>query len=102
MAELKKPTDDVEGIAANRLRSFVERIERLEEEKKALAEDIKEVYSEAKGHGFDVRILRKIISLRKKDKAELDEEVALLDLYMRALGMKPDFGSDRTQKRAAE
>jgi uncharacterized protein (UPF0335 family) len=102
MAELSKPTKDVDGIPGARLRSFVERIERLEEEKKALQEDIKEVYSEAKGNGFDVRILRKIVSIRKRDKDDLDEEEALLDVYMRALGMKPDFDGDEAQTRAAE
>ena len=81
---------DIAGIAGDHLRSFVERIERLEEEKKALAEDIKEVYAEAKGNGFDVKILRKVISLRKRDRAELDEEETILELYMRALGMLAD------------
>ena len=78
---------DVGGIAADRLRSFVERIERLEEEKKALASDIKDVFAEAKGAGFDVKILRKLISLRRleaQERAEIDE---LLALYMRAIGM---------------
>src|SRR5258708_2341797 len=78
---------DVGGIAGERLRSFVDRIERLEEEKKVLGADIKEVYSEAKGHGFDTKILRKVIALRKKDKEERDEEDTLLDLYKQALGM---------------
>jgi len=91
MADKKNSKDDVEGIAANQLRQFVDRIERLEEEKKALQEDIKEVYAEAKGRGFDVRILRKVIGLRKKEQEELDEEEALVDLYMRALGMRPDI-----------
>ena len=81
---------DVGGVAADQLRSIVERIERLEEEKKALQEDIKDVYAEAKGNGFDVRILRKIISMRKRDRAELDEEETILELYLRALGMLPD------------
>ncbi|MEA2757190.1 MAG: hypothetical protein QOJ54_3479 [Aliidongia sp.] len=81
---------DVGGVAADQLRSIVERIERLEEEKKALQEDIKDVYAEAKGNGFDVKILRKIISIRKRDRAELDEEETLLELYLRALGMLPD------------
>jgi uncharacterized protein (UPF0335 family) len=85
-------SDDVNGIAANQLKSFVERIERLEEEKRALAEDIKEVYSEAKGRGFDIKILRKVIALRKRDSQELDEEEALLEVYMRALGMLPAEG----------
>ena len=75
---------DVGGVAAEQLRAIVERIERLEEEKKALQEDIKDVYAEAKGNGFDVKILRKIISLRKRDRAELDEEETILELYLRA------------------
>ncbi len=79
--------EDVGGIAADQLRSFIERIERLEEEKAALAEDIKEVYAEAKGTGFDVKIMRQIIRMRKMDESELDEQEALLDLYKRALGM---------------
>jgi uncharacterized protein (UPF0335 family) len=81
---------DVGGIAGERLKSFIERIERLEEEKRALAEDIKEVYSEAKGTGFDTKIMRQIIGLRKRDQDELDEEATLLDVYKRALGMLPD------------
>jgi uncharacterized protein (UPF0335 family) len=94
MAEKKRASssDDVSGIAANQLKSFVERIERLEEEKRALAEDIKEVYSEAKGRGFDTKILRKVISLRKKDQQALDEEQAVLEVYMRALGMRGAVG----------
>ena len=94
MAEKKSASssDDVSGIAANQLKSFVQRIERLEEEKRALAEDIKEVYSEAKGRGFDIKILRKVIALRKKDQQELDEEQAVLDIYLRALGMRPAMG----------
>jgi len=78
---------DVGGIAAGKLRSFVERIERLEEEKKGLSDDIKDVYGEAKGEGFDVKIIRKIISLRKKDKQERQEEEEILELYKAALGM---------------
>jgi uncharacterized protein (UPF0335 family) len=86
--------DDVQGIAGERLKSFIERIERLEEEKRALAEDIKEVYSEAKGTGFDTKIIRRLIAIRKRDKEELDEEETLLDLYMQALGMIPTFERD--------
>ncbi|MFD1627611.1 DUF2312 domain-containing protein [Azospirillum griseum] len=78
---------DVGGIAADRLKSFVERIERLEEEKKGLQEDVKEVYAEAKGTGFDTKIIRQIIRLRKMDKADRQEQEALLDLYKEALGM---------------
>jgi len=80
---------DVGGIAADRLKSFIERIERLEEEKKALADDIKEVYAEAKGTGFDVKIMRQLIRLRRIDKDDLSEQETLLDLYRRALGMLP-------------
>ena len=79
---------DVGGIAGERLRAFVERVERLEEEKAALAADIKEVYAEAKGVGFDIKILRKIISLRKLDKSDRQEQEQLLDIYMRALDME--------------
>ena len=80
-------THDVGGVAGDRLRSFVERIERLEEEKKALGEDIKEVYAEAKGVGFDVKILRQVIRLRKQDQEERQEQEEILELYMTALGM---------------
>ena len=76
-------------FAQGQLKSIVERIERLEEEKKAIAGDIKEVYAEAKGNGFDVKILRKVISLRKKDANEREEEEAVLDLYLSALNMVP-------------
>ena len=72
------------NFAQGQLRSFIERIERLEEEKKAIAADIKEVYAEAKGTGFDVKIMRKVVSLRKKDAAERQEEEAILDLYLGA------------------
>lgn len=75
------------AVAAGQLRAIVERIERLEEEKKEVAEQIKEVYAEAKGNGFDTKTLRKIVTLRKKDTEEREEEEALLDLYMSALGM---------------
>ena len=81
---------DVGGIAGERLRSFIERIERLEEEKRTLAEDIKEVYAEAKGTGFDTKIMRQIIRLRRMDKDDVDEQETLLDIYKRALGMLPD------------
>ncbi|MEL6576550.1 MAG: DUF2312 domain-containing protein [Pseudomonadota bacterium] len=75
------------SVAAGQLRAFVERIERLEEEKKEIAEQVKEVYAEAKGTGYDVKILRKVISLRKKDAEERQEEEALLEMYLSALGM---------------
>ena len=73
------------NIAADRLRSIIERIERLEEEKKAISEDIKEVYGEAKGNGYDVKIMRKIVSLRRLDENKRREEEEILDLYMSAL-----------------
>lgn len=76
------------GFAKDRLRSFVERVERLEEEKKALSDDIKEVYAEAKGEGFDVKIMRQVVRLRKMDKADFQEAEAMLDLYLSALGMR--------------
>ena len=91
---------DVGGIAGDRLKSFIERIERLEEEKRALSEDIKEVFAEAKGTGFDTKIMRQILKIRKMDKDELDEQEAMLDVYKRALGMIPDFDDD--EKQAAE
>jgi uncharacterized protein (UPF0335 family) len=78
---------DVGGIAADRLRTLIERIERLEEEKAALAGDIREVYGEARGSGFDTKIMRQIVRLRKMDKADLQEQETLLDLYKRALGL---------------
>ena len=74
------------GIAKDRLRSFIERIERLEEEKAALSGDIREVYAEAKGTGFDAKIMRQIVKLRKLDNAERQEQEALLDLYKQAVG----------------
>ena len=80
-------TRDVGGVAGDRLRSFVERIERLEEEKAALMEDIKEVYAEAKGVGFDVKTIRKIVSLRKMDTEKRREADEILDLYKAAIGM---------------
>ncbi len=75
------------NIAAKRLRAFIERIERLEEEKAALAADIREVYAEAKGDGFDAKTMRQIVRLRKLDSADRAEQEALLDLYKAALGL---------------
>ncbi len=75
------------GIAADRLRSLVERIERLEEERKALGNDIKDIYAEAKSAGFDVKVLRQLIRIRKQQAADVEEQETLLDLYRRALGM---------------
>ena len=76
------------GIPADQLRAFIERIERLEEEKKTIADDIKEVYAEAKGNGFDAKIMRKVVSLRKKSAAERKEEQTVLFLYCEALQME--------------
>jgi uncharacterized protein (UPF0335 family) len=76
------------GIAADRLRSFLERIERLEEEKAGLTADIREVYAEAKGSGFDTKVMRQIVRLRKMDSADRQEQEALLDVYRRAIGLE--------------
>lgn len=78
---------DIGGVAGERLRSFVERIERLEEEKKALSDDIREVYAEAKGTGFDTKVLRQVIRLRAMDQSDRSEMEELLDVYKRALDM---------------
>jgi len=87
MAESKGPGSDPGGIARDQLRSIIERIERLEEEKQAIADDIKEVYAEAKANGYDTKTLRAVVRIRKQDSAERQEQEALLDLYLAALGM---------------
>ena len=74
-------------VAADELRAFIERLERLEEEKKTIADDIKEVYGEAKGRGYDTKVIRKIVALRKLDQNERSEMDAILELYLQALGM---------------
>jgi uncharacterized protein (UPF0335 family) len=79
--------DEVQAVAAGQLRAFIERIERLEEEKKTISDDIKDVYAELKGTGFDTKAVRTLIRLRKKDQSERQEEEAILDLYKAALGM---------------
>lgn len=79
--------NDEGQISGNRLKSFIERVERLEDEKKALAEDIRDVYAEAKSTGFEPKIMRKIVSLRKANLEKRREEQELLDLYMAAIGM---------------
>jgi uncharacterized protein (UPF0335 family) len=84
MSDLSDPTGTV---AAQELRQFVERYERLEQEKKDLADQMKEVLAEAKGRGYDTKALRKIIAIRKRDKNDLAEEEAVIDLYKAALGM---------------
>ncbi|MET0940873.1 MAG: DUF2312 domain-containing protein [Mesorhizobium sp.] len=81
-------TETSQTVAAGQLRAFIERVERLEEEKKTIADDIKEVFAEMKGVGFDTKAVRAIIRLRKKDQAERQEEEAILDLYKAALGME--------------
>ncbi len=77
----------VGGIAADRLRSIIERVERLEEERKALGSDIKDILAEAKSAGFDVKVIRQIIRIRKQEPADVEEQETLLDIYRRALGM---------------
>ena len=83
----RKPTVNSDSVAQDQIRAFIERIERREEEKQAIADDIKEIYAEAKGNGFDTKVLRQIIRIRKQDHAERMEQEALLELYMAALGM---------------
>ena len=78
---------DAHGVARDQLRAFIERIERLEEEKKTIADDIKDVSAEAKGTGFDTKILKKVIAIRKQDHDERLEQEAILDTYLLALGM---------------
>ncbi|MBV8103915.1 MAG: DUF2312 domain-containing protein [Hyphomicrobiales bacterium] len=90
MAEPAKKDEKATGaeeVNAGHLRAFIERIERLEEEKKALADDIKDVYGEAKANGFDTRIMRKIVSIRRQDRDKRIEEETILGLYLAALGM---------------
>lgn len=83
------------SIAAGQLRSLIERIERLEEEKQTIAADIREVYAEAKSHGFDTKIMRQVVRLRKQDSAERQEQEAVRDLYLHALGMLPESGANQ-------
>ena len=89
MSQAATKSDDTEvgGIAADRLRSIIERVERLEEEKKALSSDIKDIMAEAKSAGFDVKVIRQILRIRRQEPAEVEEQETLLDLYRRALGM---------------
>lgn len=83
---MNKPERMSADVDASHLRAFIERIERLEEEKRAIADDIKEVYAEAKGTGYDAKILRKIVSLRRMDRQKRQEEEEILSLYLEALG----------------
>lgn len=91
---------NVGGVSGEYLRSYIERIERLEEEKKAIADDIKEVFAEAKGNGFDTKTIRQILKIRKTDAAELEEQDYLLDVYKRALGMLPELDEDNASESA--
>ena len=87
MADDASPHSDVlNGTAQTQLKSIIERVERLEQEKSEISEQIKEVFNEAKGNGFDVKVLRKIVRIRKQDRAKRMEEEAILDLYLSALG----------------
>ncbi len=86
MSEAAVASDVLSGQAQGQLKSIIERIERLEEDKAAVATDLKEVYAEAKGNGFDAKIIRKVVRLRKQDRAQRMEEEALLDLYLSAIG----------------
>ena len=81
----------VGGVAVEQLRSIIQRIEKLEEEKAAIGADVKEVYAEAKGNGFDTKAIRQIIRLRKMDESDREEQELVLDTYKRALGMQPDL-----------
>ncbi|TDH35864.1 DUF2312 domain-containing protein [Pseudohoeflea suaedae] len=81
---------DAGGVARDQLRAFVERIERLEEEKKTISDDIKDVYGEAKAMGYDVKVMRKVVAIRKQDQNERLEHEAILDTYLHALGMALD------------
>ncbi|ACT57553.1 DUF2312 domain-containing protein [Candidatus Liberibacter asiaticus] len=82
--------DNIQNVTQDQLRTFIERLERLEEEKKLLTENIKDIYGEAKATGFDVKAIKKILSLRKKDEKQWMEEEQILDVYLRALGMLKD------------
>lgn len=89
------------GIEGTHLRQYIEKIEQLEAEKKNIAEDVKEVYAEAKAQGFDAKIMRKVISMRKLDAADREEQETLLDIYCHALGMIPSpDGEDRSEAAA--
>lgn len=80
---------DIAGITAGQLKSYIERIERLEEEKAGIMQDIKEIFAEAKGNGFDAKIMKQVLKIRKMDREELEEQEELVSLYCQALGMIP-------------
>jgi uncharacterized protein (UPF0335 family) len=95
MSATEARTTGDNSIASDRLRSLVDRIERLEEERKAIGSDIQDSFIEAKSAGYDVKVLRRLIRIRKEEPADVDQEQALLGVYMRALGMQPDlFGGN--------
>lgn len=81
----------VGGIAGEQLSSYIQRIEKLEDEKTGISADVRDVYAEAKANGFDTKTMRQVLKLRKMDAAERDEQETMLDLYLRALGMAPDL-----------
>lgn len=89
------------GFSGEQLRSFVDKIEKLEVEKKQIAEFVKEIFSEAKAQGFDVKILRKVLAIRKIDARDREEQETILDLYLHALGMLPESDDDDSQQEAA-
>jgi uncharacterized protein (UPF0335 family) len=90
---------NVAGITAGQLKSFIERIERLEEEKAGIAQDIKELFAEAKGNGYDTKVMKQVLKIRKMDREELAEQEELVTLYCQALGM---LGSEITEEKAAK
>lgn len=92
---MKQGHNRVGGVPADQLRSIVERLERLEEEKAGIAADIRDVFAEAKGNGFDVKAIRTIIKMRKQDASEREEAENVLDTYLNALGMLPLFEEQR-------
>ena len=87
MDEITEPKPDSYRVTADELRQFIERIERLEQEKRDIADQIKEVFAEAKGRGYDTKVMRKVIALRKREPDDIAEEEAVLDMYRQALGM---------------
>lgn len=90
MGHNNPPSDEIDGVKIAPLVSYIERIERLEVEKKAIADDIKEIFDTAKGNGYDVKAMRHVLKMRKMDEADRAEAEALIDIYMRALGMLAD------------
>ena len=89
---------NVAGVAGDQLKSFIERIERLEEEKTNIAADIREVFAEAKGTGFDIKAMRGVLKLRKMEAAEREEQEHMLDLYRRVLGLLPDLDGEESSE----